>query len=316
MLEIRELGLKYAEFELKDISFHLKNGERLSIIGLSGSGKSSLLKSIYGLFDLHNGEILFDNLRVKGPAEVLIPGHPRMKLVDQNFALDNYHSVGENISNRILHLDKEDIYQKKEELLHVVNLKPYEDQLAHTLSGGQKQRLALARSLAQIPELLLLDEPFSQIDLMNKFEIEKSLFDYLDRYAISTIMVTHDYQDAFTLSDRILIMENGRISNDLDKVDLYENPNSHYEAMITGGYNEIQFNHKNYNFRKNEFRLVEENGFSIEVEIEQNEVLYLGAKFVCKAITKRGETIILESSSPIKSVKKIYIPEKDYQFAN
>ncbi|MCB0478436.1 MAG: ATP-binding cassette domain-containing protein [Crocinitomicaceae bacterium] len=316
MLEVQNLSLKYPSFSLNEIHFKVELGERISILGLSGSGKSSLLKSIYGLFDLNGGEVLFQRERVLTPSEVLIPGHKKMKLVDQNFDLDNYHSVRENISNKILHLEKQDIQEKTDELLAVVNMEKYQDQLAHTLSGGQKQRLALARALAQIPELLLLDEPFSQIDLMNKYEIEKRLFEYLDEYQITTIMVTHDFQDAFTLSNRILIMENGAILNDLDKKELYDNPSSHYEAMITGGYNEIQIENKTLNFRKNEFRTTKSEAFSIQLDLKLVDNLYLGAKYLIRALTKNGEEVSLESSTPLENTERIFIQPKKYTFAN
>lgn len=315
MLQVKDLRLEYESFALQDLSFEVKQGERISILGLSGSGKSSLLKAVYGLFDLDGGEVLFNQERVEGPAEVLIPGHKQMKLVDQNFELDNYHSVRENISNRILHLEKEEIKAKTEELLSVINMEEYQDQLAHSLSGGQKQRLALGRSLAEIPALLLLDEPFSQIDLMNKYDIEKRLFHYLDRYQITTIMVTHDYQDAFTLSNRILIMQNGAIINDTDKHKLYDFPDSHYEAMITGGYNQVLLNDQLYNFRRNEFSLIADAHYSVALNLNFNDILYLGAKYLIIATTENEEEVILESSSELKRTEKIYIPEKKYAFA-
>lgn len=316
MLQVKDLRLEYESFALQDLSFEVKQGERISILGLSGSGKSSLLKAVYGLFDLDEGEVLFNQERVEGPAEVLIPGHKQMKLVDQNFELDNYHSVRENISNRILHLEKEEIKAKTEELLSVINMEEYQDQLAHSLSGGQKQRLALGRSLAEIPALLLLDEPFSQIDLMNKYDIEKRLFHYLDRYQITTIMVTHDYQDAFTLSNRILIMQNGAIINDTDKHKLYDFPDSHYEAMITGGYNQVLLDDQLYNFRRNEFSLIADAHYSVALNLNFNDILYLGAKYLIIATTENEEEVILESSSELKRTEKIYIPEKKYAFAD
>lgn len=316
ILKVENLGLSYSEFSLQKINFSMKRGERLAILGLSGSGKSSLLRSIYGLHNLDEGKTIFDEIEVEGPAKVLIPGDKRMKLVDQNFELDNYHTVEENISNKILHLEKAAITSKTEELLDVVNLKPYRNQVASSLSGGQKQRLAIARSLAEVPQLLLLDEPFSQIDQMNKFDIESRLFGYLDAHEITTIMVTHNYQDAFTLSSRVLIMKQGGILRDLDKKDLFLFPQSHYEALITGGYNEINLNGKRINFRRNEFSLSLTDEFKLALKVEVKDILYLGAKYILKVETKSKESFILESSAELEGINEIYLKDKEYNFAD
>ncbi len=314
ILSVEGLYLKYSDFSLHDISFSLQKGERISILGLSGSGKSSLLRSIYGLNDLESGQILFKDKPVDGPSKVLIPGHKQMKLVDQNFDLDNYHSVRENISNKILHLEKHDIQSKVDEILAVINLQAYQDQIAQTLSGGQKQRLALGRALAEIPEILLLDEPFSQIDLMNKFEIENRLYDYLNRHQITTIMVTHDYQDAFVMSDRILIMNEGEILRDVSKKKLYTGPLSNYEAMITGGYNEIKIENKIFHFRFNEFALEKKGSYSIEIELEIEDIIYLGAHIRYK-VRSNKQSLVLESFEE-KTFDRIYIRNKRYKFAD
>ena len=294
----------------------MKRGERLAILGLSGSGKSTLLRSIYGLHNLDEGKTIFDAKEVEGPAKVLIPGDKRMKLVDQNFELDNYHTVEENISNKILHLEKEEIVSKTEELLDVVNLKSYRNQVASSLSGGQKQRLAIARSLAEVPQLLLLDEPFSQIDQMNKFDIERRLFGYLDAHEITTIMVTHNYQDAFTLSSRVLIMKDGQILRDLDKKSLFLFPQSRYEAQITGGYNEIEVAKKSINFRRNEFSLSLTKEFEIPMKVEVKDILYLGAKYILTVESESNERFVLESSTELEGIDQIYLKDKQYKFAN
>lgn len=314
LLSLQNVGLKYDEFNLNDVSFRLNPGEKVSILGLSGSGKTSLLSLIYGLIDLTEGIIQFNQEPVLGPSKVLIPGHPKMRLVNQDFALDNYHTVQENISNKILHFEKNEIKLKTEEILEVINMGDYRNQIAATLSGGQKQRLSLGRALAELPDLLLLDEPFSQIDLMNKYKIEKSLSSYLDDNQIAAIMVTHDFQDAFSLADRILVMEGGQLKRDTNKVDLYQNPESHYEAMLTGGYNLVSLNGTRLNFRKNEFSLDLTEEYCHQLKIKEVNRIDLGAKYLIECETNNGETIVLESSFNLKELKSIYIKNKSYSF--
>ena len=314
--KVENVGIDYPDFQLKDVAFQMKKGERLSILGLSGSGKTTLLALIYGLIDSDSGKIIFNDEEVLGPSKVLIPGCKGMKLVNQDYALDNYHKVKENISNKILHYEKEEITSITDELLNVINLKDYEDQQVYTLSGGQKQRLALGRSLAELPGLLLLDEPFSQIDLMNKFQIEKKLMDYLQDNEIASIMVTHHYQDAFAFSDRVLIMKDGQLLRDTSKKDLYLNPRSHYEAMLTGGYNRISIEKVIFDFRKNEFSLTETGDFNKEIKIEEISRINLGAIELIECQTELGEWIALESSFELDKLHYIYIKNKRYSFEN
>lgn len=313
LLELNKVHFERGDFSLKGISFKLAEAENISILGLSGSGKSSLLSVIYGLHDLSNGEVLFNKERVQGPSEILIPGHKKMKLVNQDFGLDKFHKVGENISNNILHLEKDSIETRTDELLEVINLKEIKQQQANTLSGGQKQRLSIGRALAELPELLLLDEPFSQIDYMNKFQIERKLWAYLKENKMASIMVTHDFQDAFTISDRILIMKEGELINDTHKTSLYNSPESHYEAMITGGYNTVIQGNKKYNFRKNEYAFEKSEKYSVRVPLQLSNRIDIGAKQVFYGSTKSNE-IILESSFNIPNFIEIYIPNKTYKF--
>ena len=313
-LLLNKVNLKYPNFQIKDISFSLKQGEKISILGLSGSGKSSLLSVVYGLLDIDGGEIKFEDEIVEGPSKVLIPGHKKMRLVNQDYALDDYHNVKENISNKILHFEKDAIEERSSKILNVINLNSIQDQKAITLSGGQKQRLSLGRAMAELPDLLLLDEPFSQIDLKNKYEIERKLWSYLHENKMSAIMVTHDYYDAFAFSNRILIMKEGTLFNDTSKKELYEYPKSDYEAVISGGYNVCFIDGKKLNFRNNEFSLSKTSEFSIKIDISITDRVDLGGKEVITCVTEEKETIILESSFKNNIFNSIYIQNKTYSF--
>jgi ABC-type multidrug transport system ATPase subunit len=164
MLSVENIHLSYTEPILKGVSFSVEAGEIIGIAGQSGAGKTSLLKLIGGLADASEGFVYLEGKRVVGPSLRLIPGHPEIQLVNQDFNLDLYQTTEENIKGKILHLPKDIQEQFTEELLDVVELTHTKNQLAHTLSGGEQQRLAIVRALALEPKLLLLDEPFVHLD--------------------------------------------------------------------------------------------------------------------------------------------------------
>ena len=141
---------------LKRISFEVKRGERIVIVGESGCGKTTLLKTIAGYVQVSSGNILLEGEIVKGPKEQLVPGHPKIKLVNQDFELDDFHTVEENIRLRLLQFNKDYITYRIEVLLKVIGLEKYKSQLANELSGGQKQRLAIARALADETRIVII----------------------------------------------------------------------------------------------------------------------------------------------------------------
>ena len=165
MLHIRNLSFSYSKEKiLEDINIRIQRGEHVAIIGESGCGKSTLLKLIYGLMDLEQGEIFWEDEQILGPAYNLVPGAPFMKYLSQDFDLMPFISVSENISQYLSVFYPEELKERTQELLEMIELTEFADKKVKTLSGGQQQRVALARVLAQKPEVLLLDEPFGHID--------------------------------------------------------------------------------------------------------------------------------------------------------
>lgn len=235
MLQVTITSFSYSEKEiLKNINFDLQKGQHLSILGESGGGKSTLLHLIYGLLHLEHGNILWDNQLLLGPSKNLIPGEPFMKLVTQEFNVMPFTTVAENIA---AHLSRRDQYKddlRVTELLEVVDLQKDANTLVKNLSGGQKQRVALAKALANKPELLLLDEPFSNIDIFRKNKLRRNLFAYLKRNDISCITATHDSEEALAYSDIILMLKDGKIEalGTPDKV--FAEANTLYRAGFFG----------------------------------------------------------------------------------
>ena len=210
-LEVKKLSFSYDEKKvLKNIHFSIKEGEILSIIGASGSGKSTLLKCIYGLYDLPEKTIFWNNEEVKGPSFNLVPGFSKMKYLAQDFGLMPYISVAENVGKYVSNLDLEWKQKRIKDLLQMVEMQNFASVKPLYLSGGQQQRVALAMVLAKEPELLLLDEPFSQIDTFLKNKIQQNLLQYLKKQKISCIMATHESIDALCFSDKIMIIKEGQ----------------------------------------------------------------------------------------------------------
>ena len=210
-LEVKKLSFSYNEKKvLKNIHFSIKEGEILSIIGASGSGKSTLLKCIYGLYDLPEKTIFWNNEEVTGPSFNLVPGFSKMKYLAQDFGLMPYISVAENVGKYVSNLDLEWKQKRIKDLLQMVEMQSFASVKPLYLSGGQQQRVALAMVLAKEPELLLLDEPFSQIDTFLKNKIQQNLLQYLKEQKISCIMATHESIGALCFSDKIMIIKEGQ----------------------------------------------------------------------------------------------------------
>lgn len=197
------------ELLLNNIVFSVKAGEHVSILGESGSGKTTILHLIYGLLTLNKGTILYKDEKVLGPKERLIPGAPYMKLVSQESDLMPYATVSENIATNIPAENYTEIPERLNQLLKLIELEHFKESKVKTLSGGQKQRVALAKALVMKPKILLLDEAFSNIDSVRKNNLRRTLFDYLKENNIACISATHDSEEALAFSDKIIIIHKG-----------------------------------------------------------------------------------------------------------
>lgn len=224
---------------LKGISFQLDKGDHLCIMGESGCGKSTLLKVIYGLYDLDRGSMTWDNKPILGPAFHLIPGMDFTKYVAQDFDLMPYLTVEENISKFLSRFYPEVSKKRTDELLEVIEMTQFAKEKVKYLSGGQKQRVAIARALAKEPELLLLDEPFGQIDNFKKNSLRRLLFSFLKEKNITCIVATHDREDALAFADQMMVVQNGENISYGEPMELYRNPQSVYVASLFDEVNEL-----------------------------------------------------------------------------
>ena len=238
MLKVKINSFSYAEKTiLKNVDFNLKPGEHLSIIGESGSGKSTLLHLIYGLLHFENGKISYNGKTLLGPTKTLIPGEKFMKLVAQEFNIMPFTTVAENIGSYLSRMDEEKDANRINELLEVVDMEVFRDTLVKNLSGGQKQRVALAKALANEPKILLLDEPFSNIDSFRKNNLRRKLFKHLKENNISCITATHDCEEALAFSDKILMLKNGSVEMLGTPETVYQDVSNEYQASFFGDSN-------------------------------------------------------------------------------
>ncbi len=241
MLNVSNISFQYAPKKeiLTDISFTLGEGQHLCVMGESGSGKSTLLKAVYGLLDLKKGTINWKNQEVLGPAFHLVPGMSFFKYVAQDFDLMPYTSVAENIGKFLSRFYPEEKEQRTNELLEVIEMSSFADEKVKNLSGGQQQRVAIARALAKEPELILLDEPFGQIDNFKKNSLRRKLFSYLKEKNISCIVATHDGDDALSFADQMMVIKNKKVIAFDSPRNLYKSPSEHYVAALFDDVNEL-----------------------------------------------------------------------------
>jgi iron(III) transport system ATP-binding protein len=219
---------------LKDIVFSLKEGEHLVVLGESGCGKSTLLHLIYGLLHLENGQLFWKEKQLLGPQHNLVPGELAMKLVAQEFNVMPYTSVAENIATHLKRNNKEQDAARVDELLEVVALTGHKKTKVKNLSGGQKQRVALAKALANKPEVILLDEPFSNIDTFRKNKLRRNLYGYLKDNTITCITATHDSDEALGFADTILMLRDGNIEMMGSPQEIISNLKTPYQAGFFG----------------------------------------------------------------------------------
>lgn len=241
MLEIKDISFTYIDKPvIENVSFTIAKGQNTAIIGESGCGKSTLLKLIYGLYDLDSGAITYNEKPILGPKYNLVPGEDYIKYLAQDFDLMPYITVEENVGKFLSNMYPEEKKARVQELLDMVEMTAFAKVKAKFLSGGQQQRVALARVLALEPEIILLDEPFSQIDSFRKNSLRRNLFKYLKDKGVTCIIATHDSTDALSFSDETIVIQNGKIVAKGDSRSLYENPANKYIASLFGEVNELQ----------------------------------------------------------------------------
>ena len=219
---------------LTDVNFDLDESEIGCILGPSGCGKTSLLRAIAGFENINSGSILKDGVCISNSLENTSVQNRKMGMVFQDYALFPNMDVKTNIAFGLKDATKKEKEDIVNYLLELVSLEQYKDKYPHELSGGEQQRVALIRALAPSPDVLLLDEPFSNIDADIKEELVTDVRDLLKELSITSIIVTHDQYEAFNIADKVAIMNNGKVEQVGNAYDIYHKPINKFVADFIG----------------------------------------------------------------------------------
>lgn len=217
---------------LKDLNLYIRDGEFITLLGPSGCGKTTTLRIIAGFLEPDAGEVIFEGKVING-----VPAYKRqVNTIFQRYALFPHLNVYENIAFglRLKKLKEKDIQAKVSEMLTLVNLKGFGARKIDSLSGGQQQRVAIARALAVDPRVVLLDEPLGALDLKLRKDMQAELKNIQQRLGITFIYVTHDQEEALSMSDTIVVMDNGRIQQIGTPTDIYNEPKNAFVADFIG----------------------------------------------------------------------------------
>ena len=251
IIEIKNINVSYgSNHVLKEVSLNIENKDFYTFLGPSGCGKTTLLRLIAGFEKSSSGELFIDGKEVSN----LNPWERDVGMVFQNYALWPHMTVYKNISFGLEEkkLDKKEIKNRVDEVLELVDLKDLSGRYPFQLSGGQQQRVALARTLVVKPKVLLLDEPLSNLDAKLRVQMRKELQDLHKKIGITSIFVTHDQEEANSMSTNLAILNEGVVQQVGKPVDLYNNPENIFVANFLGTTNVIDGTFKNNNFTSSE----------------------------------------------------------------
>ena len=283
---------------ISSLNFEVKKGEIVSFLGESGVGKTTFLKCISGLEKINSGSITLND-KVLNSSDVFVsPQKRNIAFVFQDYPLFPHLTLEENI---IFNLEKKYV-KKLDYMLSLTNLKNLTKRYPHELSGGEQQRACIARALIREPDLLLLDEPFSNLDLAIKHNIIDEIYQIIKATETTTILVTHDINDSLNIADKILVFKAGKLQQYDNPVEMYCKPANCYCAKILGGINKYHKNGDDFYIRAEKIKLKTLSVLSLTVTIS----LFQGKEYIITADYK-GETWSLFSSTPLKKEETIFV---------
>lgn len=224
ILEALNISKSFDKPILSKVNLKIKEGETHVIMGKSGEGKSTLLKILSGLIAPDDGKVVFEDEKLDNPEEVLVAGHEELAYVAQNFNLLHNRTVLENLKDALLAFKEEFALQQIKQLLQLMRLEEVQEHKIEKLSGGEKQRLAIARALATQPAVLLLDEPFTQLDFPTRQILLDAIKEVKEEFDTSIILVSHNLYEAFYLADIVHIQKDGNIIKSGTSQAIYQNP--------------------------------------------------------------------------------------------
>ncbi len=284
---------------IKDLSFSVKKGELISFLGESGSGKTTFLKCISGLEKINSGTIALNSKYLNKNNVFVKPQERKIGFVFQDYPLFPHLNLEENIT---FNLEKK-YYSKLEYILKLTGLKYFLNRFPHELSGGEQQRACIARALIREPELLLLDEPFSNLDSTIKESMKEEIFKIVKETNTTTILVTHDINDAMNISDKILIFKAGILQQYDNPVKMYCEPANCYCAEILGDMNKLFIGNETYYVRPENIKHVnKKSNYKVSVE----KCFFQGKEYRIKGRFD-NEIWHFFSKKPISEKKHVYV---------
>lgn len=292
----------YGDFKaLDDVSVNIKKGEFFSLLGPSGCGKTTLLRIIAGFDSPDSGSVLFDGKDILS----LPPEKRQSNTVFQTYALFPHLTVYENIAFplRLKHVDKNELDKKVREYVHLVQLDEHIDKKPNMLSGGQKQRVAIARALINEPSVLLLDEPLSALDAKLRQNLLIELDELHDKVGITFIYVTHDQSEALSVSDRIAVMNHGKVLQIGTPYEIYEAPATEFVAKFIGETNLYPCTVKSCEPYNDEYMMViDVPALGGDIFVTDEDPMEVGRQL---NFTVRPEKITITSERPTKQKRGI-----------
>ncbi|GAA4820340.1 ABC transporter ATP-binding protein [Algivirga pacifica] len=296
ILQVANLQKQYEQREIiKDLSFSIEKGEIFALIGESGCGKTTTLRCIAGLEQVTGGEVRFQGETIIGPWDKLIAGHEDIKVVSQTYDLFMYHSVWENIKHPLRTYTREYQEYRIRELLRLCRLEGLEDKKPENLSGGERQRVAFACALADDPALLVMDEPFSNLDIPIKSRLRREVRRIVKETNTTVLFVSHDTQDALAIADKVGVMKDGELIQIASPLAIYETPQNPYVAtffphanILTGKqltfWGIVRPEEENFVIRPEHIRIVESEATRAEII----DIEYTGAQDVLEVRVEEG----------------------------
>ena len=258
-INVKDVVKKYGDVTIiPDLSTTIKNGEFFTLLGPSGCGKTTLLRMIAGFNSIEGGTIAFDDKVINDtPAQ-----NRNIGMVFQSYAIFPHLTVRQNVEYglKIRKVPKAEMKQRVDEILKIVKIEEYQDRLPERLSGGQQQRVALARAIVIHPQVLLMDEPLSNLDAKLRIEMRSAIRDVQKQIGITTVYVTHDQEEALAISDRIAVMKDGIIRQIGSPQDIYARP---YDAFVSTFIGHSNLFHGTLKRADGGYNVVFNNGFSI-----------------------------------------------------
>lgn len=295
------------------VSFTQNKLEKIAISGETGSGKSTLLKMIAGLIQPDNGTIFFENKPIAGPDDKLVAGHPNIAYLSQHFELQKFLRV-----EQVLEYANQLTVDEAQTLFEICRIDHLLKRKTDELSGGEKQRIAIARLLISAPKLLLLDEPFSNLDMTQRNTLKTVLEDICKGLKITCILVSHDPQDVLTWADKILIMRNGKIVQKGAPENVYRMPVNTYTAGLFGKFSILtvaetsmpipsrsRIKHKELYLRPENLQLVSKKDKSVKGSV--TKVVFTGNTYELELATANEELIVQTEKNKYKSGDTVYI---------